>query len=74
MNLRPEFQVMIVTIISTDAHNLAGMLSLVSQVHSVNEYLCCTAFLVCTTYTHLMQHRPAHVWEGSRTQHYFFRI
>ena len=44
MNSRPELQVMIVTIISTDAHDLAGMLSLVSQVHSVNEYLCYTHF------------------------------
>ena len=52
MNLRPELQVMIVTIISTDPHDLAGMLSLVSQMHSVNAYLCYTHFW-SVTLTHI---------------------
>ena len=44
MNLRPELQVIIVTISSTDPHDLAGMLSLVSQFDPVNEHLCYTHF------------------------------
>ena len=52
MNLRPELQVMIETISSTDPHDLAGMLSLVSQVHFVNEYLCYT-HLWSATLTHI---------------------